>query len=264
MESTIGITLKELKAHVSNFLGWGLGPDYDDSEWTDRQVFEIEEIIKSGLSRVYFPHQTEGPPYEWSWLRPTAELTFLQDTSSLDLPDDYNGIDGEIMVSTNGTAWRSLKTVNPGILDQMHAENPTTSGYPRYAAPRPVKGVSKHKGTRWDLYFFPLADQDYTLRFRYHLLPEMLTIQNPYPLGGAMMREVFLESCLAVAEQRPDYTSSVHSQEFDRRIAAAIGQDRRHKPEYLGYNADRSGQQFNRRGTQDNWYTVTVNGVTPT
>jgi hypothetical protein len=69
-ESSLSISWVELKQEVGWFLNYGR------SSWSADQTTEIENIVQSGVRRVYYPTvpgQTVG--YEWSWLRPTTTLS---------------------------------------------------------------------------------------------------------------------------------------------------------------------------------------------
>lgn len=221
---------------MGSFLGWGRGADYGERAWTEKQLFELEGVLESGLHRVYFPHMIDDrPAYEWSFLTPAAEITLPSGDRSVALPADFNGLVGGITVTQSGGGmFAELTFENEALLDRYYGQQPDTTGQPGTCAIRPVRGTTAKRGQRYEFYVYPLPDVAYTLRFRYNLIPEALTTANPYPYGGAMMREVFLESCLAVAEQKLNDESTIHAMEFDRRLAAAISQDRRNKAQQLG------------------------------
>lgn len=265
MESTLSIALVELKARVGSYMGWGRGAEYDDAAWDDQQEFDIDGIVASGLARVYWPHSADGSPsYEWSFLSPTTTLTLESAASTIDLPDDYGGIKGEVVIrqSPSGSMGVSLRPTHDGHVDRAYAQGPDVTGWPLLLSIRTRKELSRRQSNRSEVYIYPTADQDYTLTLAYSILPEMLTTANPYPYGGAMMREVFLESCLAVAEQRLDDSSTIHSMEFDRRLMAAISNDRARKPQLSGYNGDRSSD-ISGRLTRDNWSIIHPYGLDP-
>jgi hypothetical protein len=95
----------------------------------------------------------------------------------------------------------------------------------------------------------------------YYVLPAMLTSGVPYPYGGATHAETILESCLAVAEQRLDDSAAVHSSKYRMCLEASVMADRRHRPQLLGYNGDRSDGR-GRLTPRDRYENgVTYNGV---
>ena len=57
--------------------------------------------------------------------------------------------------------------------------------------------------------------------------------------------ETILESCLAIAEQRMENQSGIHSQKFVERLTASVAHDKQYyTPERGGYNADRSDHGY--------------------
>ncbi len=81
------------------------------------------------------------------------------------------------------------------------------------------------------------------MRFQYYLLPDYLTTNYPYALGGMAHAETVLESCLAVMEERLDDITrgqGPHGIAFMGRLAASISMDRKSKAQTLGRNRDGS------------------------
>lgn len=70
-ESSLSLSWVELKEEVGWFLNYGR------DSWDADQTTEIENIVQSGVRRVYYPPVTEPSQvgYEWSWLRPSTTLT---------------------------------------------------------------------------------------------------------------------------------------------------------------------------------------------
>lgn len=246
-ESSLSIVWSEYEARIGSYLGWGRGVlVYGDTAWTNRQQFEIDGIMASQLRRFYFLSLPSGrdAPYEWSFLKPTATLAFAVNTSTVPLPDDFNGFEGPITVlTTNSTAqpwqieWRSEASIR-----QLYAVTPAMTGPPMFAAEVPLKGTTATAGQRWQLLLFPLADQSYSLQAQYAINPDYLSAPFPYAYGGVQHTETILEGCLAIAEERLDDSSGVHADRYQTLLRASIAADMRHKPQKLGYNRDRSDE----------------------
>ncbi len=243
MESTLSIVWSELEARVGTFLGWGRGAKYGSQAWTDEQQFELDGIVGSALRRFYHqPVDQNGSAYNWSFLKPTASLTFLSGASTIDLPDDFGAFEDRITVTASGNStqpWR-VEWTNEAIIRQRYAVTPSLTGPPLLAAQRPLKGTSQTHGQKFQLLLYPLADQDYTLGVQYYINPDFLSSPFPYAYGGSQHSETILEGCLAIAEKRLDDEATVHAAEYERCLMASIGIDRRNKPQKLGYNRDRS------------------------
>ncbi len=241
MESSLSVKYSDLVAETGLFLGYGRGADFGDTAWSTSQTANVESCVRSGVRQFYFPPPLDGTTYDWSFLKPTLTLDFLQGNQTVALPDDFGGLEGQITLSTadDSVSW-PVDVTNEGKVRQYYTLAPNETGRPLRAAIQPLKGTGTARSSRSQLYLFPEADDDYVIRFQYYILPDCLDGSRPYAYGGAAHAETILESCLAIAEQRLDDTSSVHSEKFMERLAASIGLDRRNRPQTLGYNGDRS------------------------
>ncbi len=254
-ESSLAAAYKDLTGDVGHFLGYGRGADNGDTAWTTPQQRNIDRCVKGGLRNFYFSG------IEWSFLKPVAALTLAAESQTVELPDDYGGSEGRITVSTSSAdSWQPLDFGPIGAVYQKHALYPSTTGWPECCCEEPIKGTGPTQGQRFRLRVWPIADQAYTLKFQYYVLPDYLSGAFPYVYGGAMHAETVLESCLAVAEKILDDQATVHAAEFQMRLAVSKDLDARQKPQHLGYNGDRSDMRGSRREWRD-WPTVTFNGV---
>lgn len=267
MESTLSLKKEELTSQVGFHLGFGRGAVHGDPAYTDQQDADITAVINSGVRQFLFPPPIEGEEgaYDWSFLKPITTLVFPQGESVVPLPDDFGGPEGEITVlSTNSSVTWPIAFTSEGQIRLRYSQVPNSSGRPIMAALQPIKGTSALAGQRFQLYLFPLADQDYNLQFQYYVLPDALTNAFPYTYGGAAHAETILESCLSIAEQRLDDGMTVHTQKFKERLMASISLDRRNKPQNLGYNRDLSDRPgFNRRDMHYLDNPVRVYGAVP-
>lgn len=265
MESTLSVPKSELEAEIARFFGYPSDPD----DWSDRQRDAIVSIRKSGERQVYYPPQLPGAAgaYDWSFLKPIGSFTLEASASSVLLPDDFGQPEGEcVVVRPGGTACiGSLRFGGIGTVIQRQAQFPDTTGQPQILCLEPLKGTATDAGQRSQLRVWPTADQAYTLRFQYYIHPNALSDNRPYTYGGMAHAELFIESCLAVAEQRLDDAMGIHTQKFMERLAASMSLDRRNKPQLTGYNGDRSdGLSLDRRRNMHGWGpTITFNGIEP-
>lgn len=260
MESTLSLQFNDLLGEVGINLGYGRGAAFGDPTWDTRQAASLDSIVRSGLRQFYYP----PIPYDWSFLRPAATAVFSQGNSTVRLPDDYGGLEGQITLSTTSSQpWR-IEWTNPGVIQQQYAMFSSRTGPPMLAAELPLKGTTGVSGQRFELLLFPLADQNYTLQFTYYVNPDYLSGAFPYAYGGSQHAETILESCLAIAEQRlDDILDGPHSRKFQERLQASIAMDRKNKPQRLGYNADRSDRRdVFQQGDQHGWgAAATYNGA---
>lgn len=256
-ESTLALQQNQYQTKIGLFLGYGRGALYGDPQWTSLQLYDINDALESAQRRVYYPAVQMGQQsvtYVWSFLRPVATLQFLQGVNTLPLPDDYNGTIGTISIGSPSTAstvnWWPIETTGVGRVDAAYGSNPSQVGRPQLIAESPIKGTGPATGQRFQFNVFPSPDQNYQIKFQYQVMPDAINAANPFPYGGAVHAELFLESCLAVAEERKDDSPGTHAAAFAARLLAAISQDKQHKPQELGYNDDRSDW---RRARDNDW-----------
>lgn len=260
-ESTLSLKLTDLEGEVGYVLGWGRGPDNGEEEWTANKLRDIRSAVETALRMFYFQAQLDprDAAHEWSFLRPTAELTLASGERTVRLPDDFGGFEGEMAVTqtSNGT-FNPVRLTNEGFIDTNYSAYPDVTGRPVWAAERVLKGTSQTAGSRSELYIWPQADAAYTLRIAYYFLPNYLTAANPYPYGGAAHAETFKAAARAAAEMVLDGEPGPEMQNYMVRLAASIAYDRRHRPKTLGRNTDRS--RMDRRGAFPQWYPQSMLG----
>ncbi len=258
MESTLSLRKSDYESKVGQFLGWGPGPDNGGREWTAKEQLKIKDIVESGLCRFYKP----TPFYAWSFLkRQPATLTLAADATTVALPDDFSGLEGDITVRSDDSGFLpSIDVVNPVRVDKLHSESSTATGRPQVASVRSKKAVSAVQGQRQELYVYPTADAEYTLSICYSILASYLDGTHPFAYGGAEHRETILESCLAVAEERLNNQQGVHALAFQRELQSSIQADQRKKEQTFGLNTDSSDDKCS-SGYLENYAPATINGV---
>ncbi len=248
-ESTLALKKADFESKVGVFFGWGRGEEAGDEAWDSRKESTIRDCVESGLRQFYFPAPQGGVPHDWSFLKPVATVALASGETTIALPDDFGGLEGSITVlsPTQSTSW-TIPLLNEGIVRERYSSDPAQTGTPAIASLQPLRSVgNKTEGQRLQMFIFPAADRDYELQFAYYILPNFLDGTHPYAYGGVAHAETILESCLAIAEQRYDDTSSVHSEKFQERLAASISYDRKLKPQSGGRNSDRFDETLNRR-----------------
>lgn len=240
MESTLTIPKKELEAQVGLFLGYGRGEQYNEKAWNDKQLGIIDQCVRSGLRQFYYPPPVGGRKYTWAFLSPVATLTLPSAGTTVELPDDFGSLVGDVVNVTTGSRRTGLKVPISALVRQYSQASPDQVGEPQYAILEPVRGTTAKQSSRWQIRLWPIADQEFTLRFRYNIAPDSLTGDRPYAYGGAPHAETLIESCLAIAEERFDNEHDVHRTKWQERLAASVAYDSDNQPQTFGYNGDRS------------------------
>ena len=253
-ESSLSVGLPELRAEVGFFLGYGR------SGWSSAQVAEIDGIVQSGVRRVYYPPAVNADTigYEWSWLRPTKPLAVVAGAADYDLPDDFGRLIGAINYPE--AEYRSpIVVVSVGKLLAMRA-HASLSDAPKYAAIR-YKASDGTSGQRQEVLFYPTPNAAWTLTVEYEAYSGALTEANSYPLGGMQYAELYVESCLAIAESRLNDEIGLHNQQYQTLLVDAIARDRKHGARYFGWmgHVEPTSTEF-RRGWTGSSYPITYKG----
>ena len=69
--ATLAVDYNEIRTVVGDYLGITRNTEGAGSEWTTDEIARIDDVIKTGLTKVYYPQSG----YEWSFLTPVGELT---------------------------------------------------------------------------------------------------------------------------------------------------------------------------------------------
>ncbi len=262
-ESSLSLQLSDFAREVGSFLGFGRTTT-SWSGWSastpyvpvaaggvgpqDTQLGWIMECVQSGCRQFYYPQSIDGGPiaHKWSFLAPQRILTVQPGINIYDMPDDFGSMEGEFTYQPTDSTWFTVRRCGIG---QVARNLQTLFGIqdkPVMCAIYP-KQSDGTLGQRFQISFAPIPDSTYNLTYTSNLAPQALSVNNPYPLGGAFHGQTILESCLAVAESRfqdEANPQSNHRMEFEKRLQASITVDiRDFKPANFGYNADRSDQR---------------------
>ena len=205
-------------------------------------------------SNIWYP-TVDGDSVTNAWT-PTE----IADTSKYDLPDDMGRIVGSLNFSEN--KYRQSITIVPiASILEMRAINAYTS-HPQYAAIR-YKTSDGTTGQRQEILFFPQPDQAYVLLYEYEAYSGALSATYPYLLGGMQLAELYIESCLAVAESRLNEEVGNHTSQYQALLVDAVARDRKRDPRSYGQmgRVEDSHDRRRRYGNACSSYPITIGGV---
>lgn len=265
-EPTLNLTNSQLEAEIGWFLGFGRGANYSDTAWSTRQQRDITMALNTGLRMFYYPPPLPGEAasYDWSFARPMRQVTLIEGETSVALPDDFGGIEGDVMFIDSGRLVAACKVTNEQRVARMYADYPDVSGQPQLAAIRIPSTTSLAKSQRANLYIYPAADQDYTLEFQMYLNPDALSASFPYALGGTTHAETIRAACKAAAERDiNNVQNGPQFQYFLERLRASVSLDRRNKGQTYGYNGDPGYNRPRYYDRSNVRIPVTFDGVNP-
>lgn len=266
VEPNLSLPRKKIVAQLALWLGFSRGVEYGDPAQSDYEKTVLDEFVDSGLRQVYSPPPLNGRVHQWSFLHPIRSIAIGSGCKFVELPDDFAGLEGQIYLLSSGTQqWFPIELHNETTVEREYALSPSSTGPPKIAALTWEVGTHPTHGQRASLRVWPATDQAYTLRVQYYFQPDATDGSKPYAYGGSAMSELYLESCLAIAESRLDNVAQgPRFQQFMIRLAAAIGADLLKQPEKLGYNGDNSDARrtgFGRRWIHEmGTNPVTING----
>lgn len=252
-----------LRRKIGMMVGYGRSV----SDWSSdaKKSQDVADILVSGLRSFIYPSPLPGErvPHEWSFLKPTTQLTLTSGTYQYDLPIDFSTFDGPLSYAPNvSTLYCPVVIVDENSVMQRQSVG-TASGRPTMAAYRPKK-LDQTSGTRYEVVFYPTPDQSYVLNYRYRIGVVDLSSSNKYPPGGEQHSDTVLEACLAAAERTLNDSEDLHSRRFMERLMASVWADRRcSRPQTLGPNRDRSDRPEADLIHPNGEYYVTYNGSVP-
>jgi len=254
-ESSLSVAYTELRQEVGFFLGYGR----TIGNWNVAQAAEVEAAVQAGVRRVYFPAGIQGAEgHNWTWLHPSKTLSTAVGDYDYNLPDDFGRLVGDIHFPAE-TAYPAIVQVSTGDILEMKSLNDDT-GIPKFCAVRP-RASDGTSGQRWELILWPKPQAIWALLYKYEAYTGKLTDAAPYPLGGMELAEVYIESCLAVAEQRVNDGADIHTQAFQVLLTDAVARDRRKGTSYYGYMGHREGVVERRKhGDTGETYPITYKG----
>ena len=257
-ESGLSVGYPELIGETGKFLGYGYKA-YADYE-AGRKA-ELNRFVQSGVRRVYYPPAVDPSVtgYEWSWLRPTTTIDIESGTSDYDLPDDFGRLIGALYYAAEEYKGPiSIVSVGRILSSRSYV---SLTGIPHSAAIR-FKSSDGASGQRQEILFFPEPDDDWTLSYEYEAFSGALSTDYPYPLGGMKLAELYIESCLAVAESRVKDEIGIHTQTYQALLVDAVARDRKQGAVHYGQMGHRDSemQEF-KRGITGGVYPITYHGV---
>lgn len=211
------LSYEDLYTRVSNFLALtttGTAP-------TGTNLTTCKNLVHRGIRQFLYPLDARyGSPHEWSFLKQPWSFTTVSGQWKYTVPIDFSDLLTDFTFDDDN-ALGSLRKVSGQQIKKMRTRV-TTSGWPHYFALVPQR-YDVEIGTTYQLWLYPTPSQAYLLSSFYRPDPIKLAATIDLVIGGIMVIEAVLESCLAVAEiQEEDNTSTHHQAEANRLTQTAI------------------------------------------
>ena len=228
---TLSVSYDELMENVARFLG------YDYSNLTEDQTRECDSYVQSGVRQVYMPPAYEGidTDHEWSFLRQEATVNMTAGVTEYALPTGFGSIISSVFASQ--AHHLSVPVVPYEEVQKMLAMRPDAHGEPLAVATMYSQTFGA-RGQNKKLIVFPAPETSRYIQFTADADTGRISAENPFPLGGHKFSELYIESCLAIAEQRANDEKGIHTDNFTRLIIGLISKDRRQFAQEFGQMGD--------------------------
>ena len=212
----------KLKDEIAYFLGSPV------ADWDAKTSDAVESCIRTGVDRVI-----HNGAHQWSWMRPRLALSTAANQRRYTLPGNFEQfIPSALCYDGEHYTYPVVTQLAGGRLLQLESECVTT-GTPAWFA---IESDAHDGVTEQDqkLVLHPTPDANYELFGIYQIGVRPLSDAQPYPPGGEAHGELFLASCLAVAEAKFLDAQSEKAEMFKEMMQAHIAIDMRRQPRNLG------------------------------
>ncbi len=226
-EPSLSLRFRDYMNEVGHFLN--VGADYLAFDAAD--LARVDMAVQSGLRRAYAAH-------DWSFLEPATTLTTVAGTGAYDAPAEFGGtIYGDMTFADDSGSYHAVILVSEGQIVKNWQDS-TSTGRPMLCATR-YKSSTGSAGQRHEILLDPIPDAVYALTYVYPALKNKLTANNPYPLGGMIHSEMFMEACLAAAELLDDNEIGIHEARYREALERSKARDNDIRtPGTMGFNRD--------------------------
>jgi hypothetical protein len=222
------LTFSDVYTEVSRFLGWGASP-------AGQNLTDAKSITHSGYNKFLYPMRlTTTPPAQhlWSFLIKDSTLTLQGGKWEYTLPADFDRLYTRFTYGTNDQ-FAPMKQVSSDMI-RNNFVIANSEGQPSQFAIVPSLYSAEAGATNFQVLFYEIPSQAYTLHYSYVIRPPKLVNDSDYFVGGDFASETILECALAVAEIRWDGQPGTHSAEAERLIQNLIVADTPIRPGYYG------------------------------
>lgn len=211
-------------------MGVSIGYTRTSANWSTEEAARINDNLRDGLRRFYRER-------EWTFLKPWRSLATEADVATYQLPPEIGYIEGNLFWDQNHP-YPEVTKIDPEDVERRRGAV-AGSSIPRFYAIRPLSsdGLISQRN---EIIFSPTPSDVWTLTYKGRILPDAMTTDRQFALGGAAHSQTILEACLAAMELGEDDTVSIHEAAYSRLLAQSIDFDvRAFMPRTLGYNGNR-------------------------
>lgn len=215
--SSLATDRNELYRKLGRYTGYG-----DPSVWNASQLSDIDDAIRDGLRRFYFPEDGHA----WSFMTREHSVSLYSGEAWYPLPDGFFRMIGRATVVGQK---RPLAFVSEHEI-RSYQEEEVSSTY-RFCSIR-SSVANTLGGTGYDFGIFPTPTGVGTVQLYYLFDPGQLYDTSLNPVGGAIHADTILYACLAAFDELfnsesvdGQQTESAKNREFMSRLKTSIAHD---------------------------------------
>lgn len=147
--------------------------------WTNEGYMEF---IKGAWTD---PNTGMRRPHQWSFLHPQATLAVTSADETTALPSSFLRFAEDRLYYPAASGWPPIIQVTPVKMAELLNGQQGVAGRPQCFCLEPIT-LTPGTGQRWRVRWYPIADGDYTLYYRYDAAATPMTDDAEYPLGGVL------------------------------------------------------------------------------
>lgn len=218
--TALSVTYTSLRREIGRYLGIGR----DTADWTADEITDVNDIIKSGLRRFYWPTVESKVIHQWSFLTPVSTLNLTVGTSVYSLPPDFGGMATGLTYGSD-TRKRRVEIATEEHIRSLYSGSSGILSAPVLYAIR-AKPFTEGGETSYEIVLYPSPDAAYVLTYRYSVIPGSIGSGSAYPHGGSQHAETIRAACLAAAEETLNDEIGIHGKRFQECLMSSIQTDR--------------------------------------
>jgi len=216
--SNMKLTFSEVVTRISDYLSLT-----NNTAPTGDNLTLATDIAMRGYRRFLYPiDMRNGDAYEWSFLKQYFVLPISSLRWQYPLPGNFSMLLTAPEYGDESGLVRLQKIPPEQIL--AFRTGFVTSFPPSFYSIVPY-GAQTTSGEYDEIWFYPLPDAAYELRFWYKVDPLKPSALTEVMVGGVRAAEAIIENCLAIAEQQENEQLGLHTTVAEKLTQALIVTD---------------------------------------
>jgi len=235
------ITLDELRVAVCDYT-------HGTRDFTGLEADElarIDDMIRNGLRRAYYPAASGGGTHRWRFLKTRRSVDVVESVRSTKMPPDHGGFEGPLTYDSPNRS-DVIRKASEQEIRRRHSQTVEFTGVPQLYCERWVAPTGVSPQTI-EVEFWPTPSETATVTGFAVLRPLEPGVGREFPAGGVEHATMFRMACLAEAEMATTGQAGTYAAQFAQSLAGSIAMDQTTAmPDTLGYNGRGASDGFMR------------------